>query len=194
MVNRRRIVPESPDLIRCPAAVARRSGPRGGVTLRTPSGEAQAGFTLLEVLVALTILAFAVVALLQLSSQSLRLVKTSADYQRAVQIADRIATQNQPTEEGTDTGAEGPFQWERRVSLVSLPDEFQPKETVPDKEAVKLFAVSIAVRWGQNQTLELATLYTPTSTPSSGQTTTVGGQPAANPGTATPTTQPPVRR
>jgi len=46
---------------------------------------------LLEVLLALAILGFAVVTLLQLSSQSLRLVKTSGDYQQAVLLADRIA-------------------------------------------------------------------------------------------------------
>jgi type II secretion system protein I len=168
-----------------------------GAEARTPVYEPEAGFTLLEVLVALTILALAVVTLIQLSSQSLRLVKTSADYQRATQLAERIATQNEPSEEGVDSGQEGPFSWERRTSLVSLPDEFQPKETVPDKEPVKLFTVTIAVRWGQNQVLELATLHTPTTSPTATQTTSAGGPQATSPSTASPTAptaQPSVRR
>ena len=153
------------------------------------AGRPAAGFTLLEVLVALTILALAVVALIQLSSQSLRLVKTSGDYQQAAQLANRIAKEAQPTEEGVETGAEGRFQWERRVSLVPLPDEFQPTQSVPDQEPAKLFAVTIAVRWGQNQALELATMYTPTTSPSLPQAQSSSGQPptaVGSPGTATP--------
>jgi type II secretion system protein I len=160
--------------------------------------EPEAGFTLLEVLVALTILALAVVTLIQLSSQSLRLVKTSADYQRAAQIADRIATEDRPSDEGVDSGEDGPFHWERRVSPVSLPDELQPKEIVPNIQPIKLLAVTIAVRWGQNQVLELATLRTPITVPGTPLTTPAGGpQPTSttSPTTpTTPTTQQPFRR
>ncbi len=137
----------------------------GGCRARERGASAEAGFTLLEVLVALAILGVAVVSLIQLSSQSLRLVKTSGDYQQAALLADRIATQSEPTDEGVDTGADGPYQWERRVSLVPMPDELQPKETIPGREPPKLFAVTIDVRWGRNQMLELATLRTPTTPP-----------------------------
>jgi prepilin-type N-terminal cleavage/methylation domain-containing protein len=143
---------------------------------------AQAGFTLLEVLVALTIMSLAIVTLFQLTSQSLRLVKTSGDYQEAVLLADRIATETQPSEEATDSGEEGPFQWERRVALVPMPEEFQPKETIPGREPAKLFAVTIDVRWGRSQVLELATLRTPTSTPSSA----TGSQPPTSGGAQQP--------
>jgi general secretion pathway protein I len=125
---------------------------------------AQAGFTLLEVLVALAVMSLAVVTLFQLISQSLRLVKNSGDYQEAVLLADRIATETQPSEEATDSGEEGPFQWERRIALVPMPEEFQPKETIPGRESAKLFAITIDVRWGRNQAVELATLRTPTTT------------------------------
>jgi general secretion pathway protein I len=138
--------------------VIRRRVPR-----RSPGG--QAGFTLLEVLVALTILALGVVTLIQLSSQSLRLVKVSGDYQQAAQLANRIVTQSAPTDEGVESGQEGRFQWERRTSLVPVPDELLPQQTVPDKEPPKLFSVTVAVRWGEKQSLELATLYTPTTGP-----------------------------
>ncbi|HEV8437049.1 MAG TPA: prepilin-type N-terminal cleavage/methylation domain-containing protein [Methylomirabilota bacterium] len=130
------------------------------------------GFTLLEVLVALTILAVAVVTLIELSSQSLRLVKTSGDYQQAVLLASRIATDTQPGDEGVESGEEGPFQWERRIALVPLPEEIAPKETLPGREPPRLFAVTIDVRWGRNQLLQLATMRTPTSSPTvpAGQT------------------------
>ncbi|HXJ80671.1 MAG TPA: prepilin-type N-terminal cleavage/methylation domain-containing protein [Candidatus Methylomirabilis sp.] len=162
-----------------------------GIGRQTRAWESQAGFTLLEVLVALTILSLGVVTLIQLSSQSLRVVKVSGDYQQAVQLADRMAMEAKPTEEGVETGQDGLFQWERRTSVVPMPDEFLPKQTSPDQEPPKLFVVSIAVRWGQNQTLELATMYTPTAPPPppqgsvSGTGTTVSTSPT---GPTTPTT------
>jgi len=145
----------------------------------------EAGFTLLEVLMALAILGFAVVTLLQLSSQSLRLVKNSGDHQQAVLLADRLATTAQPTDEGADGGEEGSFRWERRTSLVALPEELQPKETIPGKEQPKLnlFLVTVGVRWGQNQMLELATLRTPITAPS-----VTGNQPTTTTGTQQPIT------
>ena len=146
----------------------------------------QQGFTLLEIIVALAILSFAIVALMQLSSQSLRLVKTSDDYQQAAQLADRLLAASQPLEENVETGEEGRFQWERRAQLVTLPDELQP-QTLPGKEGPKLFAVTIAVRWGQSQTLEMATLYTPTTAPQIPSSAAVGGQvPRATPTTGIP--------
>ncbi len=132
---------------------------------------------------ALAILGFALVTLLQLSSQSLRLVKTSGDYQQAMLLADRLATTTQVTDEATDGGEEGPFRWERRIALVPLPEELQPKETIPGREPPKLFAVTIGVRWGQNQQVEVATLRTPTTAPS-----VPGNQPATTIGTPLPTT------
>lgn len=131
---------------------------------------------MLEVIVALAILSLAVVTLIQLSSQSLRLVKTSDDYQQAAQLADRLVAGSQPTDEGIDTGEEGRFQWERRASLVPMPDELMPPPNLPGKEAPKLFAVTIAVRWGQNQTLEMATLYVPTTPPQIPSSAAMGGQ------------------
>ena len=112
------------------------------------------GFTLLEVLVALTILAVTVVAFMQLSSQGLRLLHLSDDYQQAVAMADRVALTNDVIEVGAETGREGRFQWERRVSLVPMPEELTPG-TGPH---LRLYALSVAVRWGRNRTLELASL------------------------------------
>jgi prepilin-type N-terminal cleavage/methylation domain-containing protein len=116
------------------------------------------GFTLLEVLVALTILGVAIVAFMQLSSQGLRLLHLSDDYQQAVTVADRIARATDVVEEGADAGQEGRFQWERRVSLVAVPQELAPSAG----PQLRLYALSVAVRWGRGRTLELASLRTVT--------------------------------
>lgn len=119
------------------------------------------GFTLLEVLVALTILAVAVVAFMQLSSQGLRLLHLADDYQQAVGVADRVARAIDVVGEGAETGQEGRFRWERRVSLVPMPEELTPG-TGPH---LRLYALSVAVHWGRNRTLELASLRAVAETP-----------------------------
>jgi general secretion pathway protein I len=127
------------------------------------------GFTLLEVLIAFAILAVGVVSLIQLTSQGLRLLKVSGDHQQAVQLADRLARDTQVnaeevTSEATvETGEEGSFAWERRVTRVALPEELEPKTPVPGKEVPGLYAVAVAVRWGQNHMVEVATLRAPTA-------------------------------
>ena len=114
------------------------------------------GFTLLEVLVALTILAVAIVALMQLSSQGLRLLHLTDDYQQAVIVADRVARAADVVAEGADAGQEGRFQWERRVRLVPVPEELTPGAG----PQLRLYALTVAVRWDRGRTLELASLRT----------------------------------
>jgi type II secretion system protein I len=153
-------------------------GPPTGVT-------SDGGFTLLEVLVALTILGIAVVSLIELSSQSLRLIKSSSEYQQAAVLADRLATGAAPNDETVEQGQEGNFQWERKIALVQVPEELLPKETVPGREPPKLFVVTIDVRWGRDQSLELATLRTPIAPPPS----PAGSTPVSGAQSRTPTTQ-----
>lgn len=114
------------------------------------------GFTLLEVLVALTILGLAIVAIMQLSSQGLRLIHLSEDYQQAVLVADRVARSTDAVQEGVDAGQAGRFQWERRLTLVPVPEELTPGAG----PQLRLYALSVAVRWGRNRALELASLRT----------------------------------
>ena len=114
------------------------------------------GFTLLEVLVALTILAVAIVAFIQLSSQGLRLLHLADDYQQAVVVADRVARATDLVEEGTEAGQEGRFHWERHLRLVPVPEELTPGAG----PQLRLYALSVAVRWGRDRTLELASLRT----------------------------------
>ena len=112
------------------------------------------GFTLLEVLVAMLILGLAVVTLIQLSSQGLRLVKASGEQQAAALLADRLARTAGPLDEGVETGREGPMTWERRIAPVGAPDELSPL-TGPVAE---LLALTVTVRWGSGRSLELASL------------------------------------
>jgi general secretion pathway protein I len=130
---------------------------------------AEAGFTLLEVLIAFAILAIAVVGLIELASQGLRLLKLSGDHQQALLLADRIAGETQVSPDDTkaeslDGGQEGNFAWERRITRLTLPEAFEPKTPAPPgKELPGLYAVAVAVRWGRNQTVEVATLRAPTA-------------------------------
>jgi general secretion pathway protein I len=122
------------------------------------------GFTLLEVLVALTILAVAIVAFMQLSSQGLRLLHLSDDYQQAVVVADRVARATDVVEEGAESGQEGRFRWERHLRLVPVPEELTPGAG----PQLRLYALSVAVRWGRDRTLELASLRTVAERPGPG--------------------------
>lgn len=117
------------------------------------------GFTLLEVLVALAILGLAIVTLLQLSSQGLRLLGLSDDYQQAVFVAARIARSTDPLREGVVAGREGRFLWERRVALVPVAEEPGAGPTP------RLYGLSVAVRWGSDRVLELASLRAVAETP-----------------------------
>jgi prepilin-type N-terminal cleavage/methylation domain-containing protein len=112
------------------------------------------GFTLLEVLVAMVILGLAVVTLIQVASHSLRLLKASGDHQEAVRIADRLVREVTAPSEGVETGHDGIYMWERRVTPVPLPAELKP----PAGSAARLFRLSVAVRWSAASGVELATL------------------------------------
>ena len=112
------------------------------------------GFTLLEVLVATLILGLAIVALIQLSSQGLRLLKQSDDHQQAALLADRLVRATGALVEGTESGQEGPLRWERRIAFRSAPDELTPSSGPP----ADLLALDVTVRWGTSRSLELASL------------------------------------
>lgn len=114
------------------------------------------GFTLLEVLVALAILGLAVVTMIQLFAQGLRLLKVSGEYQQAIHLADQKAREVQTVREGREAGQDGVFQWERSTMLTSVPEELIVTSPAP----VRLFRVSVEVRWGGNRTVEVATLRT----------------------------------
>jgi prepilin-type N-terminal cleavage/methylation domain-containing protein len=113
------------------------------------------GFTLLEVLVAVAVLGLAVVTFIQLFAQGLRLLKTAGDYQQAVLLADQKAREAQVAGEGIESGAQGEFAWERRTTALPVP----PELTVASPAPVRLYQVSVQVRWGE-RSVEVATLRT----------------------------------
>jgi len=116
----------------------------------------QRGFTLLEVLVALAILSIAIVVMLQLFAQGLRLLKVAGDYQQAVLLADQKAREVESVREGVESGQEGEFRWERRATVVPVSEDL----TVLSLTPVRLFRVSVEVRWSGNRSVEVATLRT----------------------------------
>jgi general secretion pathway protein I len=117
------------------------------------------GFTLLEVLVALAILSVAVVSMIQLFGQGLRLLKVSGDYQQAVLLADQKAREVETVREGVESCDEGDlnkeFSCERRVTVAPVPEEL----TVVGLAPVRLYRVTVQVRWG-GRSVEVATLRT----------------------------------
>ena len=118
-----------------------------------------AGFTLLEVLVALVVLATAVVAVLQLFGGGLRLARAAGRPLRRGAPRQREARRPRAgtADRGQHRGHRRPVQMDRRVALE--PDLLVPIETEnPDSVRIRLARVSVEVRWGQSRRFELATL------------------------------------
>jgi type II secretion system protein I len=115
------------------------------------------GFTLLEVLVALAVLSFAVVVSIQAFAGGLRLLKLSGEHQEAMLIADQKAREIvAPTSGGTESGTEGAYTWERQVKIVSTPDLDVEGRSVK----WRVWEVDVRVRWGDHRDVSLATLRT----------------------------------
>ena len=129
--------------------------------MRTSRGRDRAGFTLLEVLVAMAIVAVAITTMLQLSSQSLRLLKLSGEQQEASLLAERLLREVEPTVEEVRSGEEGAFAWERRVGVLPVTADLSP----PSGPAPVLYSVSVAVRWAQGRSVTVSSLRTGTAPP-----------------------------
>jgi general secretion pathway protein I len=131
------------------------SGDTGGTPAR---GRWQAGFTLVEVLVALVVLAVAVTATLQLFGGGLRLARASVEHLDATLLAaEKLSELSlEPLEEGVTDGTEGDYRWTRRVTVDR---GLAPEEGVPGGTAAgRLARVSVEVRWGRSRQIELVTL------------------------------------
>jgi general secretion pathway protein I len=116
------------------------------------------GFTLLEVLVALVVLATTVVVVLQLFGGGLRLARTAGDHADAALLASAKLADLEPgpLTEGAIEGTDGPYQWTRRVTLESALLPVEPD--TPEAVRIRLARVNVEVRWGQNRRFELVTL------------------------------------
>jgi general secretion pathway protein I len=127
------------------------------MTRRSARRSAEAGFTLLEVLVALAVLSFAVVVSIQAFAGGLRLLKLSGEHQDAMLLADQKAREiTAPTSGGVEGGTEGAYTWEREVKIVATPD------LDVEGRAVKwrMWEIDVRVRWGDRRQVTIATLRT----------------------------------
>src|SRR5262245_10588774 len=116
------------------------------------------GFTLLEVLVALVVLATTVVAVLQLFGGGLRLARNAGDHAEAALLANAklAALDPGPLTEGSTEGTEGPYRWTRRVTLD--PSLLPMEPATSEGLGIRLARVSVEVRWGERRRFELVTL------------------------------------
>lgn len=99
--------------------------------VRTATRRRDAGFTLIEVIVALAILATAVVASIQGFAGGLRLLKLSGDHQQAILLADQKIREATILEEGREEGTEGIFTWERTIEAVAAPELTRAPSVLP---------------------------------------------------------------
>jgi general secretion pathway protein I len=116
----------------------------------------EAGFTLLEVLIAFAILSLAVVAVVQGFAQGLRLLKLAGDHQQAVLLADQKVREIVIPVEGREAGQDGALEWERRVSVVAAPD----LQRTPATAKWHVYQIDVKVRWGDKRAVEITTLRT----------------------------------
>jgi general secretion pathway protein I len=124
----------------------------------TPRPPRDAGFTLLEVLVALVVLATAVVAVLQLFGGGLRLARAAGDHADAALLASAKLADLEPgpPTEGTTEGTDGLYHWTRRVAILPALLPLEPGSV--EATRLRLARVSVEVRWGQSRRFELATV------------------------------------
>ena len=145
----------------------------------------QAGFTLIEVLVALAILSLAVVASIQGFAQGLRLLKLSGDHQEAMLLADQKVREIVELKEGRDTGIEGRLRWERTLRSLETPD-LAPAGSPPSG---RVYEIDVRVSWDPQRQIEIRTLrMVPTETVQGALPTTQGTLPGAKGTTPAATT------
>lgn len=124
---------------------------------RRRGARAPRGFTLLELLVALMILAVLGGALVQSFSLGLRGARAVERHQIALALAqsylDRLG-RDLPLEEGELSGSlEGGFEW--RASVLPYPVS---AKAGPNRQQVDAYAVEVAVHWDESSAVALKTL------------------------------------
>ena len=70
-------------------------------------------------------------------------------------LADQKAREVETVREGVEAGREGDFEWERRATVTTVPEEL----TVSGTNPIRLFRVTVQVHWG-GRSVEVATLRT----------------------------------
>ncbi|MFW5444083.1 MAG: prepilin-type N-terminal cleavage/methylation domain-containing protein [Methylococcaceae bacterium] len=119
------------------------------------------GFSLLEILVAFSIMAVSLGIVLKIFSSGVNTAIIAEEYTMATQIAESLMAKTgieEPLEEGEHRGTEADkYDWKVNVSML-------PKPEIDEESPVKLLTVQVIVKWGdgnENQrTIELNTVKT----------------------------------
>ncbi len=118
------------------------------------------GYTLIEVLIAMMILALALTVLMRIFSGGLRNIAVSADYGHAVLLAEAqlaSAGSGEALAPGETYGNDDDkFRWTRTVEAY-VPNEFAERENLP----VAAYQVTVVVEWpnsGRTRRLNLSTI------------------------------------
>jgi general secretion pathway protein I len=122
----------------------------------------QQGFSLLEILIAFSILALSLGILLKIFSAGVNTAEVAEDYTAAVQIAQSLMAKagvETPLQADQSSGLENEkYHWLVEVS----PFEFNPDNVEPTAITALLFKVKVIVSWGDDNTddrqVELTTL------------------------------------
>ena len=118
----------------------------------------QAGFTLMETLVAIMLLAISLTMIMQLFSGSLRSGKLAGDYERAVYYArakmNEILLNDTLSDQQLTGDFDNGYHWSATVALFVDEDEADAAdaaETTPtENSAAALFEVTVTVFWPQD--------------------------------------------
>ncbi|MDD1641384.1 MAG: type II secretion system GspH family protein [Methylococcaceae bacterium] len=122
----------------------------------------QQGFSLLEILIAFSILALSLGILLKIFSAGVNTAVVAEDYTAAVQIAESLMAKTgveTPLQANQASGLENEkYHWLVEVS----PFEFNPENVDPTALTAVLFKVKVTVTWGDDNVndrqIELTTL------------------------------------
>ena len=122
----------------------------------------QQGFSLLEILIAFSILALSLGILLKIFSAGVNTAVVAEDYTAAVQIAESLMAKTgveTPLQANQASGLENEkYHWQVEVS----PFEFNPENVDPTALTAVLFKVKVTVTWGDDNVndrqIELTTL------------------------------------
>lgn len=118
------------------------------------------GFSLLEILVAFSIMAVALTILLRIFGSGVNAAVVSEEYSIAVQIAESLMARvgvETPLEAGEMSGVEADlYEWQVRISPVITPQApFQKfksqQEDTENTPSIQLFNVRVQVVWGDEE-------------------------------------------
>jgi general secretion pathway protein I len=119
--------------------------------LKTPAAaNKQKGFSLLEILIAFSILAISLGILLKIFSSGVNTAVVAEDYTAAVQIAEGLMAKTgveTPLQPGEDSGLENnKYHWLVEVS----PFVFNPENVDVTTMKAELFKIKVIVSWGDD--------------------------------------------